>query len=45
MQPVEVNENEGLIDFLNRMNDFSVSFGFTEEGIMTNIAFDLEPKD
>ncbi len=44
-QPVEVNENEGLMDFLNRMNDFSVSFRFTEEGIMTNIAFDLEPKD
>ncbi|MHC4791887.1 MAG: hypothetical protein ACYS8Y_10715, partial [Planctomycetota bacterium] len=40
-----VNENEGLIDFLNRMNDFSVSFRFTEEGIMTNIAFDLEPKN
>jgi len=44
-QPVEVNENEGLIDFLNRMNDFSVGFRFTEEGIMTKIAFDLEPKD
>ena len=44
-QPVEVNENEGLIDFLNRMNDFSVGFRFTEEGIMTNIAFDLATKD
>ena len=44
-QPVGVNENEGLIDFLNRMNDFSVDFRFTEEGIMTRIAFDLEPKD
>ena len=44
-QPVEVNENEGLIDFLNRMNDFSASFRFTEEGIMTKVAFDLEPKD
>lgn len=44
-QPLEVNENEGLIDFLNRMNDFYVSFRFTEEGIMTKIAVDLEPKD
>ncbi len=44
-QPVEINENEGLIDFLNRMNDFSVEFRFTEEGIMTKIAFELEPKN
>ncbi len=44
-QPVEITENEGLLEFLDRMNDFSVNFRFTEEGIMTKVAFDLEPKD
>jgi len=43
-QPVEVKENEGLLDFISRMTDFSVRFRFTEEGIMTKVAFELESK-
>jgi hypothetical protein len=42
-QPVQVTENEGLLDFIGRMVDFSVEFEFTEEGIMTKLAFELEP--
>ncbi|MHC4482600.1 MAG: coiled-coil domain-containing protein [Planctomycetota bacterium] len=41
-QPVEVRENEGLLKFIGRMTDFSVKLQFTEEGIMTKVAFDLE---
>jgi len=43
-QPVEVKENEGLLNFISRMTDFSVRFRFTEEGIMTKVAFELESK-
>lgn len=43
-QPVQMTENEGLLDFLGRMIDFSVEFKFTEEGIMTKLAFELEPE-
>jgi hypothetical protein len=43
-QPVQVRENEGLLDFIGRMTDFAVRFRFTEEGIMTKVAFELEPK-
>jgi hypothetical protein len=43
-QPVQVKENEGLLDFINRMTDFSVRLRFTEEGIMTKVAFELEQK-
>ena len=43
-QPVEVKENEGLLDFIGRLMDLSVRFRFTEEGIMTNVTFELKPK-
>lgn len=43
-QPVQIMENEGLLDFIGRMTDFSVEFEFTEEGIMTELAFELEPQ-
>ncbi|MHC4244615.1 MAG: hypothetical protein ACYSU4_19575, partial [Planctomycetota bacterium] len=43
-QPVQMTENEGLLDFIGRMIDFSVEFKFTEEGIMTKVAFELEPE-
>ncbi|MHC4085455.1 MAG: hypothetical protein ACYSU3_13985, partial [Planctomycetota bacterium] len=43
-QPVQVKENEGLLDFISRMTDFSVRLRFTEEGIMTKVAFELERK-
>jgi len=43
-QPGQVKENEGLLDFINRMTDFSVRLRFTEEGIMTKVAFELERK-
>jgi hypothetical protein len=43
-QPVQARENEGLLDFIGRMTDFAVRFRFTEEGIMTKVAFELEPK-
>ena len=43
-QPVRMTENEGLLDFIGRMLDFSVEFKFTEEGIMTKLAFELEPE-
>jgi len=43
-QPVQVTENEGLLDFIGHMVDFSVEFRFTEEGIMTKLAFELEPE-
>ncbi|MHC4535874.1 MAG: hypothetical protein ACYS6K_18140, partial [Planctomycetota bacterium] len=43
-QPVQMTENEGLLDFIGRMIDFSVDFKFTEEGIMTKVAFELEPE-
>ncbi|MCP4256910.1 MAG: hypothetical protein GY774_05195 [Planctomycetes bacterium] len=43
-QPVQVTENEGLLDFIGRIIDFSVQFKFTEEGIMTKLAFELEPE-
>ena len=36
---------EGLLDFIGRMIDFSVDFKFTEEGIMTKLAFELETED
>jgi len=39
-----MTENQGLLDFIGRMIDFSVEFKFTEEGIMTKLAFDLEPE-
>jgi hypothetical protein len=42
-QPVEVKDNEGLPAFIDRMKDFSVDFRFTSEGIMTKVAFELEP--
>ncbi len=41
-QPVQVKENEGLLEFINRMTDFSVRLRFTEEGLMTKVAFELE---
>ncbi len=43
-QPVQVKENEGLLDFIGRMKDFCVQFRFTEEGIMTRVAFEVEPE-
>jgi len=43
-QPVQMTENEGLMDFIGRMTDFSVEFKFTQEGIMTKLAFELEPE-
>ncbi len=43
-QPVQITENEGLLDFIGRIIDFSVDFKFTEEGIMTKVAFELEPE-
>ena len=43
-QPVQMTENEGLLDFIGRITDFSVEFKFTEEGIMTKLAFELEPE-
>jgi hypothetical protein len=43
-QPVQMTENEGILDFIGRMIDFSVEFKFTEEGIMTKLAFELEPE-
>jgi hypothetical protein len=43
-QPVQVTENEGLLDFIGRIINFSVDFKFTEEGIMTKLAFELEPE-
>jgi hypothetical protein len=43
-QPVQVTENEGLLDFIGRIIDFSVEFKFTEEGIMTKLAFELDPE-
>jgi hypothetical protein len=43
-QPVQVNENEGLVNFIGRMTDFSVKFQFTKEGIMTKVPFELEPQ-
>ena len=42
-QPVQVRENEGLVSFINRITDFFVRLRFTEEGIMTKVAFELEP--
>ena len=33
-----------LIHFLSRITDFSVKLEFTEEGLMTKIAFALEPE-
>jgi hypothetical protein len=36
--------NEGLLDFIGRIIDFSVEFKFTEEGTVTKLAFDLEPE-
>ena len=44
-QPVQVLENEEFLNFLSRMTDFSVCLRFTDEGIMTKVAFDLENKD
>jgi hypothetical protein len=44
-QPVEVRENEGLLDFIARMTDFSVRLTFTEDGLMTRVAFRLEPQN
>jgi hypothetical protein len=44
-QPIQVTENEGLLDFIERIIDFSVAFKFTEEGIMTKVAFELEPEE
>lgn len=43
-QPLHLSENEGVLDFINRMQDFGVRFQFTEEGIMTKIEFDLAPE-
>ena len=43
-QPVEVKESEGLLDFIGRLTDLSVRLRFTEEGIMTKVAFELKPK-
>jgi len=43
-QPVEVKENEGLLDFIGRLTDLSVRLRFTEEGVMTKVAFELKPK-
>jgi hypothetical protein len=43
-QPEQMTEDEGLFNFINRMIDFSVQFKFTEEGIMTKLAFELEPE-
>jgi hypothetical protein len=43
-QPREAAENEGLLEFIDRMTDFSLNFRFTKEGIMTKIAFNLEPE-
>ena len=43
-QPIQVVENEGLMDFIGRMTDLSVSLRFTEEGIMTKVAIELESK-
>lgn len=34
---------EPLVQFLQRLQDVSVSLRFTDEGIMTKVAFDLEP--
>lgn len=34
---------EPLIQFLKRLQDLSVSLRFTDEGIMTKVAFDLKP--
>lgn len=42
-QPAEPTGKEGLVKFLRRLRDFSIAFRFTDEGIMTKLAFDLEP--
>ena len=42
-QPVEVTGQEELVRFLRRLRDVSVDFRFTDEGIMTRMALDLEP--
>jgi hypothetical protein len=44
-QPEEVRDNEGLLDFIARMTDFSVRLRFTEDGIMTRVQLKLEPKN
>ncbi|UCG56259.1 MAG: hypothetical protein JSU70_15490 [Phycisphaerales bacterium] len=41
-QPVQMTESEELFNFIGRMIDFSVEFKFTEEGIRTKLAFELE---
>jgi len=42
-QPVEPTGKEEIVPLLRRLRDFSVAFRFTDEGIMTKVAFDLEP--
>lgn len=44
-QPLQITENEGILDFISRIIDFSVDFKFTEEGIMTKLAFELGQED
>jgi len=41
-QPRQAIDSEGLLKFLGRITDFSVQFRFTEEGIMTKVALELE---
>ena len=42
-QPEKFTGKEDLIRFLRRMRRFSTTFRFTKEGIMTKVAFDLDP--
>ncbi len=44
-QPPQVSADDEFLSFLNRITDFSVSLRFTDEGIMTKVALDLEKKN
>jgi len=42
-QPLRPSGKEELMLFLSRLRDVSVSFRFTDEGIMTKVTLDLDP--